>query len=481
MKSFTASDVQHFIDFLNSSLSAAAITSKSSSSLSLVDSTNLLSQHNSTQTDVAAFRHTKFIFKTSFLPTSAHCARDYSVNCPQGWRDESGQGDCHPAVSYQGPCTSGIHLMDESDKNGKPAMSDSSDANNNDSSKPQTSNSAKEEISHRCRVKWPCISDTDPRGLKESKGVFVETDTTIGGAEIDYLGSACPLGWELIRTGNSLRPDYVCHAPEIYTGPCYPRQNLTGLTGDEKRQFSEICKAPFPEKENGDSIDLDPEFPGYPGSKCPLNKLTGKHTKPDWSLPCPKDWDFIQSTNTCKAPPWYVPDSGDEDGSGSGLGGANCPSEVPAFQESIGSGGGDPTPGASDGSTDLNSPTNIKTKVAFVKSCKLRNGWSCAKQGACSGNGYAFKGRVCPKGWYPFKGFCMPPRDLKMQGMLRDQVKCRRAWSILDISSESVMREYFEDELRGIIVPTQYAGNGKAAGRYLFQTACGAFWECLES
>jgi len=32
-----------------------------------------------------------------------------------------------------------------------------------------------------------------------------------------------------------VRPDYVCKAPEVYNGPCFPKQNLSDLTKDERR------------------------------------------------------------------------------------------------------------------------------------------------------------------------------------------------------------------------------------------------------
>jgi CPW-WPC domain-containing protein len=75
---------------------------------------------------------TKTTIKTSFAAEDdPSCPRDYTLACPEGWRDGTGKGDCIPPKSYQFGCG-----YIKSTKKMSPAE--------------------KQALSYRCRVKWPC-------------------------------------------------------------------------------------------------------------------------------------------------------------------------------------------------------------------------------------------------------------------------------------------------------------------------------------
>eukprot|EP00391_Amoebophrya_sp_Ameob2_P005480 CAMPEP_0178996290 /NCGR_PEP_ID=MMETSP0795-20121207/8293_1 /TAXON_ID=88552 /ORGANISM="Amoebophrya sp., Strain Ameob2" /LENGTH=399 /DNA_ID=CAMNT_0020688677 /DNA_START=89 /DNA_END=1288 /DNA_ORIENTATION=+ len=155
-------------------------------------------------------RHLRQFCPTAFLASDpASCTRDYGENCPEGWMDATGRGNCFPPVSYQGPCKT-ISVGNNADV------------------------TTKEMHSHRCRVKWPCVPQKAAK--IDAKGQPMVTRP-------EDFARICPSGWILAKRGAPDRPQYVCKAPENYTGNCYYEQNMEGLTPSERKTWGRLCEA----------------------------------------------------------------------------------------------------------------------------------------------------------------------------------------------------------------------------------------------
>ncbi|CAD7928116.1 unnamed protein product [Amoebophrya sp. A25] len=331
-------------------------------------------------------RRNAFDGATSFAAGDpAHCTRNYSRNCPEGWNDTDGAGNCWPPPSYQGPCEN-IQVR------GGESVSE------------------KEAHSHRCRVKWPCVPGSIPRSNARGDPIVRRPQD---------FSQICPSNWVIIKKGGALegadKPSYVCKAPESYTGPCFPVQNLKDLTPSERRQWSEICKERWPEKRSA-------------LNQCPNGE--------DWTYPCPRGWDHAKKQRLCLAPPgWRA----------AGTKALYCPNAVKVFEDA-------------------------EDKRDFVENCGL-DGWSCLKQGECPG-GSTHWSTPCARGWRAFKGFCLPPVDKTL--FEKTTKECRHPWFMADVADAAYLKSVFPKRAQRIKVPSDVVEKGK----FMFGVLCNAVWPC---
>merc|ERR1712062_730519 len=177
------------------------------------------------------------------------CQRDWE-GCPDGWKLVGSA--CLAPTSYRGACDHVFHLGGLL--------------------------SEKERFANECQAPWPCAGecagghDYDsgcPNGWVEKAG-FCENPNALASSkcssrylfsvmdtgmkqnlastcgiewacrtvcEEDY-GALCPEGWSA--------QNEQCYAPASYVGECKYAANLSGLSAEEKRAFSNSCAAPFP-------------------------------------------------------------------------------------------------------------------------------------------------------------------------------------------------------------------------------------------
>ena len=112
------------------------------------------------------------------------CPRDMSATCPVGW--ESSGAACVAHSDYEGRCGEIAHSKLQS---------------------PQ----AKENISWRCGVSWPCL------------------------AACTKSFANCPQGWTSAGT--------LCKAPAKYDGICSPSMDFATYSVDDKIEWGVMCGA----------------------------------------------------------------------------------------------------------------------------------------------------------------------------------------------------------------------------------------------
>eukprot|EP00392_Amoebophrya_sp_AT5.2_P010803 g10870.t1 len=338
--------------------------------------------------------------------------------------DATGRGNCFPPVSYQGPCKT-ISVGNNADV------------------------TTKEMHSHRCRVKWPCVpqkaAKIDAKGqpMVRTAGVFMGRSAYNGllvqflqlvgiryKCEVNYLllllqtskvtrpedfARICPSGWILAKRGAPDRPQYVCKAPENYTGNCYYEQNMEGLTPSERKTWGRLCEARWPEEP--------------PPTICPGGQ--------DWSHPCPRGWDWLQKGDMCVAPPGWR--SSVENA-------LLCPGAIPAFKDA-------------------------DTKRKFTEQCRLE-GWSCLKPGGCPAASYHWV-VPCPRGWLDFNGYCLPPKDVNLlEGVNKE---CRHPWFKPDIGNlQRTIAAFGKEKVARVKIPDVVTDKAK----WVWSQLCGAEWSC---
>lgn len=226
-----------------------------------------------------------------FQPPVRECVRDYSVQCPEGFIEDS--TDCIAPSEYNGPCNKlqpELHLL---------------------------SNTAKASWAWACKADYPCIPDTCPTGSdyshpcpigwyagssgecesddaasKCSGKIFVGADYTAKAA----LEEACGVRWPCKR--NACLKDYgancpggwsdlgsaLCQAPGTYRGPCSQRIDMKEYEGrdDMKKAFESRCSVSW------------------------LCNSNAYQREREYSAPCPLGWAVLES-GSCRAPAAYTP------------------------------------------------------------------------------------------------------------------------------------------------------------------------------
>ncbi|CEM03364.1 unnamed protein product [Vitrella brassicaformis CCMP3155] len=218
------------------------------------------------------------------------CARDYEKLCPRGWEDADDGQTCHAPATYKGPCgRSGIFLYMSPD--------------------------AKKKLETDCEVRWPCQSVCNhdytqlcPQGWIDIGGGKCRAPAAymarcsreftfallnevqkqhwsascsvhwpcVSECERDYLAN-CPMGWTDLMNG-------TCVAPPSYT-KCKSEEPLALLKPALKMAFAKRCDVLYPCKSTCDK---------------------------DYSFVCPRNWPLADDLASCKPPPSYFGECGDE-------------------------------------------------------------------------------------------------------------------------------------------------------------------------
>eukprot|EP00929_Paragymnodinium_shiwhaense_P035979 TRINITY_DN19337_c2_g3_i1.p1 TRINITY_DN19337_c2_g3~~TRINITY_DN19337_c2_g3_i1.p1 ORF type:complete len:226 (-),score=35.82 TRINITY_DN19337_c2_g3_i1:29-706(-) len=144
---------------------------------------------------INAMQRTRDIVAEYQSPGTAACEPMLQALCPAKW-EVVGKA-CVAPPGYAGPCRRVQSFQGASDL-------------------------AKESFSARCRAPWPCV----------------DSGSSVSTCDRDY--DQCPANWRRISRSS-------CEAsPGLYAGDCLYVMSFLNMTAQQKRNFAEMCSAPFP-------------------------------------------------------------------------------------------------------------------------------------------------------------------------------------------------------------------------------------------